>query len=96
MDGLNFDWDHANIGHIAIHQISPEEAEEVLLNDPLDVQFDPDANDEERWTYLGETNKGRIVNVVITLRDEKIRVVTAYEAEKADKQLYLQTKADQT
>jgi uncharacterized protein len=96
MDDASFDWDEANVAHNAEHEISPEEAEQVLLNDPLDVHFDPDVHGEERWTYLGETNSGRIVNVVITVRGEKIRVVTAYEAEKSDKLLYLQTKADQT
>jgi uncharacterized protein len=96
MDGPPFDWDDGNIDHIAKHEISPDEAEQVLLSDPLDVHFDPDVNGEERWTYLGETNSGRILNVVITVRGEKVRVVTAYEAEKADKLLYLQAKADQT
>ncbi len=76
--------------------MTPDEAEQVVINDPLDVHFDPDVNGEERWIYLGETDRRRILNVVITVRDEKIRVVTAYEAEKTDKLLYLQTKADQT
>ena len=44
--------------------------------------------------YLGETDSGRILNVVLAIRDEKIRVVTAYEAEKSDKLLYLKTKAE--
>jgi hypothetical protein len=90
-----FDWDKENIGHIAKHQVTPDEAEEVILNDPLDVSFDPEMNGEERWTYLGETNTGRIMDVVITLRGEKIRVVTAYEAERKDKLLFLEMKAGQ-
>jgi uncharacterized protein len=89
-----FDWDDANVAHIAEHGVVPEEAEEVLLGDPLDVGFDV-VHSEERWTYLGETSIGRIVNVVITLRGEKIRVVTAYEAERKDKLLHLKTKAGQ-
>lgn len=96
MDISNFDWDGANIGHIAKHDVVPDEAEQVLLNDPLDVHFDPDVNGEQRWTYLGETNNGRILNVVITVRNERIRVVTAYEAEKQDKLLYLDMKAGQS
>ncbi|HTX75965.1 MAG TPA: BrnT family toxin [Terracidiphilus sp.] len=96
MNHLDFDWDDENIGHIAKHQVTPEEVEQVLINDPLDVHFDPDVNGEERWTYLGETNAGRILNAVITIRGDKIRVVTAYEAERTDRLLYLQTKADQS
>jgi len=93
MANLYFDWDSANIDHIAKHDVKPEEAEHVILGDPLDFGFDPDTNGEERWTYLGESNQGRILMVVMTLRGEKIRVVTSFEAEKRDKLLYLETKA---
>jgi hypothetical protein len=96
MDNSNFDWDFANVSHIAKHDVVPDDAEQAVLNDPIDVHFDPDVEGEERWTYLGETNSGRVLNVVITVRNEKIRVVTAYEAEKSDKLFYLQTKAEQT
>ena len=88
-----FDWDKANIAHIAEHEVSPEETEQVLLGDSLEVDFEPDANGEERWTYLGETARGRILTVIMTLRDEKMRVVTAFDAESRDKTLYLKTKA---
>jgi uncharacterized DUF497 family protein len=93
---LYFDWDSANIAHIAEHNVTPEEVEQVLLGDPLDLNFDPDTNGEERWTYIGETNRGRILLVVMTQRDEKMRVVTSFEAERQDKLLYLETKAGQS
>lgn len=79
MDNLNFDWDEANIKHIAEHGVIPEEAEQALLDDPLEMGFDTSELGEERWTYLGETNQARILEVVITMRGEKIRVVTAFE-----------------
>ena len=34
-----FDWDSANIGHIAEHDVTPEEVEDVLLGDSLDLNF---------------------------------------------------------
>ena len=92
MADLYFDWDNANVEHIAEHGVKPEEAEQVLCGDPLDLGFDPDTG-EERWTYLGETSNGRILLVVITMRHEKIRVVTSFDAERQDKRLYLETKA---
>ena len=88
-----FDWDEHNIGHIAEHDVTPEEAEQVLLGDPLEVDFDPDRNGEERCTYLGETAQGRILTVIMALRGEKMRVVTAFDAVSRDKLLYLETKA---
>ncbi len=90
-----FDWDSANLGHIAEHNVAPEEVEEVLLGDPLELGFQADEGDEERWLFLGETARGRILQVVITLRGERIRVVTAYDASRQDKLLYLETKAGQ-
>ena len=92
MDDELFDWDDANILHLAEHDVAPEEAEEVLLGDPLDVGFDV-VNDEERWSYLGETNEGRILRVVITMRGERVRVLTAFEPSRFQKNFYLEQKA---
>jgi hypothetical protein len=86
-----FDWDKANIGHVADHDVAPEEAEEVMLNGPLDVGYDV-VNGEERWSYLGETDEGRILRVIITLRGELIRVLTAFEPSRFQKNLFLERK----
>jgi uncharacterized DUF497 family protein len=95
MDHSLFDWDTANIAHIAEHQVAPEEAEEVVLGDPLEMGFETSAIGEDRWTYVGETIRGEVLQVVITLRGEKIRVVTAFEPTVRDKLLYLESKAAQ-
>jgi uncharacterized protein len=84
-----FNWDEANIGHITEHDVSPEEAEEVILGDPLDTGFEV-TDGEDRWAYVGETGQGRILRIVITLRDERIRVVTAFEAPKYWKAFYFE------
>jgi len=86
------DWDSENIGHIAKHDVTPEEAEEVILGDPLDVGFDV-MDGEERWSYLGETGDERILWITLTLRGERMRVVTAFEPEKHWKVFYLEEKA---
>jgi uncharacterized protein len=91
MDNLNFDWDDANISHIAEHDVTREEAEEALTGDPLEMNFEVGEDGEQRWSYLGETARSRLLYLVITLRGEKIRVVTA--PPKQDKQFYLKTKA---
>jgi uncharacterized protein len=86
-----FDWGEANISHIAEHDVVPEEAEEVILGNPLDLGFDL-VNGEERWSYLGETNEGRLLHVLITLRLERIRVVTAFEPSKRLRARYFEWK----
>jgi uncharacterized protein len=92
MDKSLFDWDDANISHIAEHDVTPEEAEEVIVGDPLDIGFDV-VDGEERWSYLGETNDGRILWTTITLRGQRMRVVTAFEPERHWKVFYLEEKA---
>jgi uncharacterized DUF497 family protein len=92
MDNSLFEWDDANILHVAEHSVEPEEAEEIILGDPLDVGFDL-VDGEERWSYVGETNDGRILWITITLRGNRMRVVTAFEPEKHWKVLYLEEKA---
>jgi uncharacterized DUF497 family protein len=92
MDNSLFDWDDANVGHIAEHNVAPEEVEEVVLGDPLDIGFEVIDN-EERWSYLGETNEARILWITIALRGKRMRVVTAFEPDKHWKVFYLEEKA---
>lgn len=85
---LQFDWDPANISHLAKHDISPAEAEEVILNEPFDIGFDLRAG-EERIAQVGETNTGRILIVITTVDQQRIRVVTAFPAKKRLRNFYL-------
>jgi uncharacterized DUF497 family protein len=93
MEEIKFDWDEGNTGHIAAHKVSQTEAEEVLVDDPLEMDFEITEEGEERWSYLGETARGRLLYIVITLRTEKVRVITAFDAPMRDKLFYLETKA---
>jgi uncharacterized DUF497 family protein len=85
MNDALFDWDDANIGHIAEH--------EAMLGDLFEYDFDSEEGDEKRWSYLAETSQGRILRVLITMRDERMRVVTAFDPPRHQKLLYLEMKA---
>jgi uncharacterized DUF497 family protein len=69
------------------------EAEQVITNEPFDLQFQV-TNGEERFVQLGETNAGRILVVVTTWRKSLIRVITAYDAQKAMKRIYVAQKGN--
>jgi hypothetical protein len=88
---LNFDWDEGNLAHIARHGITREEAEESLLGDLLDfeLQIDETTESEERLLQIGETAKGRILQLLTTWRDSKVRVISAWDAPQQIKQYYL-------
>jgi uncharacterized DUF497 family protein len=88
MDDLVFDWDKANMGHIARHRVLPHEVEQLFANKAVDIDFDV-VNGEERWTSIGHTRQLRILVVVWTMRDESIRPVTAFEAGKGLAKQYL-------
>ena len=91
-DELKFEWDAANVTHIARHKVTPKEAEEALLNDPFDLGYEI-VDGEERWTSVGHTDNRRVLLLVWTLRGEDVvRVVTAREAEKTSRRTYLRAK----
>lgn len=93
MDDTIFDWDDANILHLAEHEVEPEEAEEVILGNPVEMGYDKSVLGEDRWSYVGETSGRRILQVVITPRGDKIRIVTAFEPIRRYKLLYWKSKA---
>jgi uncharacterized DUF497 family protein len=82
-----FLWDSASIPHIARHNITPEEAEQVVENDPLDIERQL-RDGEERMLHLGETFAGRVLFVVVTVRAEMNRVVTAFPADRQARKFY--------
>ena len=88
---LNFDWDDANRNHLARHDVTSQEAEEVVLGDPLDIELQTaeGSGGEERVLHVGETRKGRILELVSTWRNEKVRVLSAWEAPRQSKLDYL-------
>jgi uncharacterized DUF497 family protein len=74
-----FDWDEANLKHIARHGVSREEAEQVILNDPIDG-WRQNQDGEERFMQIGVTNAMKILVVIVTWRGELVRVVSAFPA----------------
>ena len=82
-----FDWDEENIQHIALHGVTPAEAEQVFMNDPTDG-IEEDHDGEIRFNQIGVTEEGRCLVVITTWREDKLRVVTAFTAPPALKRLY--------
>jgi uncharacterized DUF497 family protein len=60
------------------HRVSPAEAEQVILNNPIDVGME-NVKGEDRYLNLGATVQGRVLLVVTTWREDRVRVVTAFE-----------------
>jgi uncharacterized DUF497 family protein len=85
---IEFDWDEANRAHLAVHKVAPIEFEELLNNDPLDLSYEL-TDGEERYRSVGVTGGGRLLSAVWTIRDGKIRAITAFRASVSDRKAYL-------
>ncbi len=77
-DELVFEWDAANIAHIARHDVTSEEVEQVFTNDPIDLAAEV-VDDEERYSSVGHTNQLRVLVVAWTMRGDAIRAITAFD-----------------
>jgi len=84
---MEFDWDAANVAHIALHGITPEECEEAYANGPMVIELQERKN-ERRRLCLGETDAGRLLTFVITERMDKIRFVTAHPMHAKQQEIY--------
>ena len=86
---VTFDWDAANIQHLARHGVKPKEAEQAVLIDPL-VAGVQSHETEDRILCFGRTASGRLLTVLYTERRGRIRVVTAYPMSRPQQKLYFQ------
>jgi uncharacterized DUF497 family protein len=78
-DELVFDWDEANVAHVARHKITPEDVAEVFANDPMDLSAEV-VDGEQRYTGVGHTNRLRVLVLVWTMRGDASRPITAFDA----------------
>lgn len=87
---LGFDWDEGNRDkNWAKHQVSNAECEELFFNSPLIVAEDVKHSiNETRWFALGRTNVGRALFIAFVIRDLKIRVVSARDMSRKEREIY--------
>lgn len=73
-----FAWDQGNLSHIAKHKVSYLECEQVFANNPLLISKDEAHSEtEKRWQVLGQSNGGRQIFLIFTIRKNLIRIVSA-------------------
>ncbi|MBI2008109.1 BrnT family toxin [Candidatus Amesbacteria bacterium] len=89
----SFQWDKGNLDKsYAKHSITPQEAEEVFLDESLITQEDvKHSQKEERFTAIGKTTAGELLFAVYTHRNGNIRVISIRKANKKEKEIYEKT-----
>jgi uncharacterized DUF497 family protein len=85
-----FHWDKGNIEKNWIkHKVEAGECEEVFFNIPFIVEHDiKHSTDEERYFALGQTDPGRYLFIVFTIRKKLIRIISARDMNKKERKIY--------
>jgi uncharacterized protein len=90
MESPEFEWDDEKaISDLKKHDVSFEEGA-TIFNDPLITTiFDPDHSEgEESYISMGISVQGRLLVVVHTEREERIRLISYRKATNAERKTY--------
>jgi uncharacterized DUF497 family protein len=88
---IGFEWDTGNEQKNVKHGVTPADAEQVFLNEPLVVLDDLKHSDTEpRYHALGQTTAGRLLHITFTIRTSKIRVISARDMHRKERSIYEQ------
>jgi uncharacterized protein len=87
---ISFEWDEGNIDKNLIkHKVANKESEEVFLNEPrFTIEDEKHSLKEKRYLIWGKTDKERHLAIIYTLRNKKIRVISARDMNKKEKEAY--------
>ncbi|MBC8478353.1 MAG: BrnT family toxin [Candidatus Delongbacteria bacterium] len=85
-----FQWDEGNVlKNWKKHLVSALECEQVFFNRPISGSPDASHSDrEDRFYILGQTDTGRKLFIVFTVREQKIRVISARPMSKKEQKKY--------
>jgi uncharacterized DUF497 family protein len=86
-----FEWDQGNsTKHWDQHDVSNGECEQIFFNRPLIIKRDKEnSKTENRYYVLGRTNVNRLLFAVFTVRNDKIRIISAREMTDKEIERYL-------
>jgi uncharacterized protein len=85
-----FEWDTGNVEkNWQKHRVSAAECEQVFFNQPLIAAPDVAHSEQEpRFFSLGQTDAGRLLFLVFTLRGALIRVISARDMSRKERKVY--------
>lgn len=81
--------DEHNEKHLARHKISRSDAEDALSGNHVLIALES-VDGEERWTAVGATRNGRVLIIVFAIRNESIRPIMGWMADKETTKLYFE------
>jgi uncharacterized DUF497 family protein len=86
-----FEWDQGNLTkNWDQHDVSTGECEQIFFNRPIIINRDKEhSKNENRYYVLGRTNVNRLLFAVFTVRNDKIRIISARDMTDAEIERYL-------
>ena len=92
----SFQWDEGNIDKNLIPRgVTFLDCEQVFFNLPM-VSYEgiKHSQTEKRYFALGKTDAGRFLFVVFTVRNKQIRIISARDMNKKERQVYINYEKD--
>lgn len=85
-----FDWDKGNLDKsYRKHGVTPNQAEEAFLDETAIILKDVKHSQKEtRYLLIGKNANNKILFIVFTMREKKIRIISARAADKKESRRY--------
>lgn len=88
-DFTGFEWDDGNRDKNLKHKVNNWECEQIFFNQPLFILEDPKHSvAENRQAAFGQTDAERKLVIIYTLREKRIRVISARDMNKKERAFY--------
>lgn len=90
-ESIEFEWDEWNIEkNRVLHNVMPEEQEQVFFDENKVIYEDEDhsSGEERRFVIIGKTKTGRLLYEAFTVRNGKIRIISARDLNKKEVNLF--------
>jgi len=87
---VSFEWDQGNKDkNLVKHKVTDEECEETFFDSDKKVANTlVKIKGENRYLLIGATKTERLLFIVFTVREQKIRVISARDLNKKERNLY--------
>jgi len=95
---VEFEWNKGNVEKNLIkHRVTNKETEEIFKNKDIFIFKDEKhSQKEERYGLFGKIDSGRLLSVVFTLRNNKVRIITVRDMSRKERKAYEKIKRAET
>ena len=87
---MRFQWDKGNKDkNWEKHKVSDKECEEIFFDESKKIYKDKlHSEKEDRYILLGKTKRQKLLYLIFTVRNKKIRVISARDTNWKERRLY--------